>query len=65
MLQNVGEMDRLARIAVGVLIMIIGLANVSWWGLIGLIPIATGLYRSCPAYGFLKMDTNKSGQSVS
>lgn len=57
---NVGDMDRLARFAAGILIMIIGLANTSWWGLLGLAAIATALYRHCPAYTYLKLDTSNT-----
>ena len=31
--------------------------NLRWWGLIGLVPLATGLFRWCPAYTLLGMDT--------
>lgn len=57
MKQNVGNTDRMIRTIAGLVIMVIGLMNHSWLGLIGLVPIATGLYRSCPAYSILGKST--------
>ncbi len=65
MAHNVGNTDRMIRFIAGLVIMIIGLVNHSWWGLIGLIPIATGLYRSCPAYSILGTNTCRTEESVS
>lgn len=57
---NVGSIDRLLRIIVGLVIAILGVIFDSWWGLIGLIPIATGLFSYCPAYSLMKTDTLKA-----
>lgn len=59
MKKNVGTIDRLARIIVGLLIGILGIAFNSWWGLIGLIPIATGLFQWCPLFFPFKISTVK------
>jgi hypothetical protein len=56
---NVGTADRLMRIVVGLLIAILGVWFNSWWGLIGIIPIATGLIKWCPLYVPLKISTVK------
>jgi len=51
MIQNVGDVDRLVRIALGVSLIVptmIGLIGPIGW--VGLIPLATGLVRICPAY---------------
>lgn len=48
---NVGTVDRVLRVLVG--LMLIGLAltgTIGAWGWIGLLPLATGLLRYCPAY---------------
>ena len=50
MKKNVGGIDKTVRIAAGVVIIILGIVYNSWWGLIGLIPLATGLINSCPLY---------------
>lgn len=51
MIQNVGNTDRILRIAVGLaLIAATLLGGIGAWGWIGVIPLATGLFRICPAY---------------
>lgn len=48
---NVGTVDRTVRIVVGLLL--IGGAvsgTIGAWGWIGLVPLATGTFRFCPAY---------------
>ena len=50
--------DRILRIVVG--IVLIGLAatgTVGWWGWLGVVPLATGLFRFCPMYRLLGMST--------
>lgn len=58
---NVGGIDRILRIAVG--LVLIGLAathTVGWWGWLGLIPLATGLIGWCPPYAILGFNTCKT-----
>lgn len=50
MVANVGKHDRLIRIVVGIIILGVGLYYNSYWGLIGLVPLATAYMRWCPAY---------------
>ncbi len=47
---NIGSADRIIRIVLGVLIIGIGIYFKSWWGAIGIIPLATALIRWCPLY---------------
>ena len=50
---NVGGVDRTIRIILGIVILSLVFileGNARWWGLIGIVPIATGLLRWCPAY---------------
>lgn len=56
---NVGGVDRLVRIIAGLLIAILGVIFDSWWGLVGIIPLATGLFQFCPLYFPLKISTLK------
>ena len=51
---NVGSTDRALRIFAGSLLILLSLLNViGAWGWIGLLPIATGALRFCPAYAVL------------
>lgn len=59
MKKNVGSIDRLLRIILGLVIGIVGVIFDSWWGLIGIIPLATGLFHFCPLYSVLGMSTDK------
>ena len=50
---NVGGVDRIVRIVVGLALLSLLFVlegNARWWGLLGLVPLATGLLRWCPAY---------------
>jgi hypothetical protein len=51
MVANVGGIDRIVRIAVGAgLIVAAATGYIGAWGWIGAVPLATGLFRVCPAY---------------
>ena len=51
MTANVGMIDRGLRIGGGlVLIALAATGQVGWWGYLGAIPLATGVFRFCPAY---------------
>jgi len=55
---NVGTVDRVLRIAVGIaLIALAATHKVGAWGYLGIIPLATGLFRFCPAYTLLGIRT--------
>lgn len=55
---NVGRIDRIARIAVGlVLIALAATHTVGLWGYIGAVPLLTGLFRVCPLYSLLGVNT--------
>lgn len=57
---NVGGIDRLLRIVVGLaLIAWALLANGPIWAWIGILPLATGLLNFCPAYTLLGINTCK------
>jgi len=48
---NVGTLDRTIRIMVGLSLVSATLFGyIGAWGWLGLIPIATGTFRFCPAY---------------
>ena len=51
MTANVGTVDRALRIAVGALLILATLMGwIGAWGWLGVVPIATGIFRFCPAY---------------
>lgn len=50
MKSNIGNIDKLIRIIVGLLIIIAGVYFKSWWGLIGIIPIIVAVIGWCPLY---------------
>ena len=55
---NIGDIDRILRMVVG--LALIGLAAtgaVGTWGWVGVVPLATGLFRFCPAYTVLGVNT--------
>ncbi|MBW8076377.1 DUF2892 domain-containing protein [Metallibacterium scheffleri] len=57
---NVGSIDRILRIAVGIALLALLFilpGNARWWGLIGLLTLATGLFSFCPAYTLLGLNT--------
>ena len=55
---NVGGIDRILRIVVGaVLIGLAATGTVGWWGWLGVVPLATGLFRFCPAYMLFGLNT--------
>lgn len=57
MTRNMGGVDRLLRAIIGLAIIAVGLYFGSWWGLVGLIPIATATMGFCPAYCPFKINT--------
>jgi len=61
MTPNVGSIDRAVRIAAGIVIIALGLVFTSWWGLLGLLPLVTGLVRWCPAYAPFGLATCRRG----
>lgn len=59
---NVCGIDRVLRIAVG--LVLVGLAGsniVGAWGWIGIVPLATGLFRFCPLYPLLGINSCGTG----
>ena len=57
---NVGSTDRTIRVILGLgLLSLLFLldGNARWFGLIGIVPLLTGLAGRCPAYGLFGFDT--------
>jgi len=55
---NVGGIDRILRIVVGLALIGATLAGMlPVWGWIGVVPLVTGLFKFCPLYSVLGMNT--------
>lgn len=56
---NVGSTDRILRLVAGIGIAIGGVIFESYWGLIGVVLMATAVFQFCPLYPLLGINTNK------
>ena len=55
---NVGGIDRILRIIVGIVLIALTLmGTIGVWGWIGIVPLVTGLFKFCPLYSVLGMNT--------
>jgi hypothetical protein len=60
---NVGKADMIVRIVLAVVIFTLGYYFKSWWGLAGILPLATALVRWCPAYWPFGISTTKKEEA--
>ena len=61
--KNVGGIDRILRIVVGIaLIALAATGTVGLWGYIGVVPLLTGLMGWCPPYAIFGWSTCKTKQ---
>lgn len=61
--KNVGDIDRILRIGIGLILIVMelgGTSPISPWGWIGVVPLVTGLIGWCPPYAILGISTCKS-----
>lgn len=55
---NEHPIERVARIALGLgLLSLTVVGPQTWWGLVGLVPLATGVLGSCPLYTLFGVST--------
>lgn len=55
---NVGNVERGIRIAAGLgLLSLVFIGPQTLWGLVGLVPLATGAFGYCPPYALLGINT--------
>lgn len=62
---NVGRVDHLLRIIIGILLL--GMADmnvVGVWGWFGVFPLITGALRYCPIYSLLAINTCRESKYV-
>jgi len=55
--KNLGKIDRVLRVIVGLAIVLYSFVEASWLGAIGLVPILTAIIGWCPLYCPLKINT--------
>lgn len=61
--KNVGGIDRILRVVVGIaLIALAATGTVGLWGYIGVVPLLTGLMGWCPPYAIFGWNTCKTKQ---
>lgn len=65
MQKNVGGIDKGIRIVVGIAVIAAGVLYQTWWGALGVIPLATALMGWCPPYAILGINTCKTKQAGS
>ena len=54
---NVGTIDRVLRIVVGLALIGVAVSGVSVWGWIGVVPLVTAVIGWCPPYALLGINT--------
>lgn len=64
MKSNMGNVDRVLRVVVGIVLVVVGFAVLNGTagivvGVIGLVPLATGLIGWCPLYTLFNLKTKK------
>ncbi len=56
--RNIGDIERVVRIVVGLAILsLVVVGPQTLWGLVGLVPVLTGVTGWCPPYSLLGINT--------
>ena len=56
---NVGNSDRIIRFILGAVIIALGFYFKSWWGVVAIVPILTGLLNFCPIYNIIGVSSQE------
>ncbi|NGP89862.1 DUF2892 domain-containing protein [Aliifodinibius halophilus] len=59
MKENVGTLDKIIRIPLGIIMIVAGIYLSSFWGLLGIIPLISGVSGFCPLYSVFDISTAK------
>lgn len=60
MVKNVGGIDKIVRIILGaVLVVLAAMGIVGWWGYLGVILLITGFINFCPLYRLIRFSSRK------
>lgn len=62
MKKNVGKVDMIIRVIIGIVIASFGIVYQSWWGLLAVVPLLTAFINFCPIYTVCGCNTNSSKQ---
>lgn len=60
MTANIGNADRVLRVILGVALLamfLVAESSLRWWGLLGIVPLATAALGFCPLYAVLGIST--------
>lgn len=60
---NIGSLDRALRLALGIVLILLGVWQRGGWlwaAAVGVVLVVTALVRICPAYTLLHIHTNKA-----
>ena len=57
MSRNVGTVDRVVRVVLGLVLLGLAVFGGQWWGWIGIVPLITAFAGFCPAYKLFGMST--------
>lgn len=60
MTANIGNTDRVLRVLLGVALLsmvLVAESSLRWWGLLGIVPLATAALGFCPLYAVLGIST--------
>jgi hypothetical protein len=61
MKKNVGKIDRIVRLVLGIVIIIVGIYFRSYFGLLGALIMLPAFLGSDPVYNLIGLDTNRNG----
>lgn len=64
MIANIGKSDKVIRLVLGTVIILLGIYLKSWWGIIGVVPIITALLNFCPVWKLLGISTRKKVETT-
>jgi hypothetical protein len=57
MKHNVGKTDKAIRLLLAITIGLAGIYFKSWWGILAVVPLITGLISFCPVYSILGINS--------
>ncbi|HTY66589.1 MAG TPA: DUF2892 domain-containing protein [Alphaproteobacteria bacterium] len=66
MRENIGTRDRVLRVVIGLAVLSTVFwveGSIRWFGLIGLVPLGTALFGTCPFYAALGMTSRNEDET--